>query len=146
MVSISAEDLQSLVQTAVLRCDAASVDRLESVDAAVSALQDLGAAQVGSARRKMALPGKVALLDSEVKWVCPAQITTPLLLETQAGKAVRKLKKHGNPAIAEAAGATVQTWMGRVAAEHGSQGTFTCLLYFSRAIVILQLGRERLKA
>jgi hypothetical protein len=45
------------------------------------------------------------------------QVTTQLLVETQAGKKVRKLTKHGNAAVALAAAATVATWKDAVAQE-----------------------------
>ena len=67
----------------------------------------------------------------------PLQVTTQLLVETQAGKKVRKLTKHGNAAIAQAAAATVAAWKEAVAQEatrHGNTGA---------GLTICSLDRER---
>ncbi len=45
------------------------------------------------------------------------QVTTQLLLETQAGKKIRKLAKHSNAAVSQAAAATVSSWKEAVTKE-----------------------------
>lgn len=45
------------------------------------------------------------------------QVTTQLLLETQAGKKIRKLAKHSNAAVSQAAAATVSAWKEAVTRE-----------------------------
>ena len=48
------------------------------------------------------------------------QVTTQLLVETQAGKKIRKLTKHGNAAVSQAAAAAVAAWKEAVKQEVGT--------------------------
>ena len=47
------------------------------------------------------------------------QVTTDLLVSTQAGKKLRKLTKHSNVAVAQAAAAAVAAWKTAVTQEAG---------------------------
>ena len=47
------------------------------------------------------------------------QVTTDLLVSTQAGKKLRKLTKHSNAAVAQAAAAAVAAWKTAVTQEAG---------------------------
>lgn len=51
------------------------------------------------------------------------QVTAQLLLETQAGKKIRKLTKHSNAAVSRAAAATVSAWKEAITQETVSQAT-----------------------
>ena len=48
------------------------------------------------------------------------QVTTQLLVDTQAGKKIRKLTKHGNAAVSQAAAAAVAAWKEAVKQEVGT--------------------------
>ena len=50
------------------------------------------------------------------------QVTTQLLVETQAGKKIRKLTKHSNAAVSQAAAAAVAAWKEAVKQEVGAGG------------------------
>ncbi len=60
---------------------------------------------------------KLKVIRMIVRGVHALQVTTHLLLETQAGKKIRKLAKHGNAAVSQAAAATVSAWKEAVTKE-----------------------------
>ncbi|CAL8471299.1 g10841 [Coccomyxa elongata] len=81
-------------------------------------------------------PDIAQALTDLLKTLQSFQVTTQLLLETQAGKKIRKLAKHSNAAISQAAAATVSSWKEAVtketvastsagAAANGSAGVFS---------------------
>jgi len=49
------------------------------------------------------------------------QVTTDILISTQAGKKIKKLTKHSNTAVSQAAAATVAAWKSAVTQEVGAQ-------------------------
>ena len=67
----------------------------------------------------------------ECKATC-AQVTTQLLLETQAGKQIKKLIKHSDPAIAKAAGQVVEQWKNTIKSE--ASGASPPVTAFSRPV------------
>ena len=48
---------------------------------------------------------------------CTLQVTTQLLLDTQAGKNIKKLSKHPIPAVAQAANQLVDSWKETIKSE-----------------------------
>ncbi|KAK9919113.1 hypothetical protein WJX75_009483 [Coccomyxa subellipsoidea] len=62
-------------------------------------------------------PDVAQALTELLKDLQTCQVTTQLLLETQAGKKIRKLAKHSNAAVSQAAAATVSAWREAVTKE-----------------------------